>query len=156
MHFSEVLWGCLAAWGGVKQTASSWLKREIRWAGGKKENSSRWARDLKVRPQGGFVETSPWLWSDRSRSGSWEGVCICSKGRRTLWPLNRGILPFGDEGLARCIRDPTGVVSMGQEVTRGRWRNKWEAVMLLSCECWGLWGFLCICLMLQVPYTSRR
>ena len=69
------------------------VKREILQTGGKGENSSESARNLKVRPQGDITERDPVTVFQSSRGGVRGEYGYAGGGEVPSHPLNRGDSP---------------------------------------------------------------
>lgn len=66
------------------------VEREMLYTGGKRENHSRRARNLKVKPQGDGAEKRPPIAVSGLQRGAGGGVRMCGKGRSALRPPNTG------------------------------------------------------------------
>lgn len=82
--------GCLAQEGVGETNSCSWLQRVTLEAGGKGKTVAAgpgiWRSDHRVTA----LQKNPRLQPESFRSGSWEAVCICNKGRHTSDPPKQG------------------------------------------------------------------
>lgn len=107
------------------------VEREMLYTGGKRENRSRRARNLKVKPQGDGAEKRPPIAVSGLQRGAGRGVRMCGKGRSALRPPNTGrfhALETRPHPVSKRARG--GAVCVGQEDAVAGERRSWKGALL--------------------------